>query len=116
LRLNVRENMPPIGGMTVVELNLYATGMSGNMVTVGATTGTVNFKSPDWNYTRMTVMAQASGVYGQCTIDLRTRALTAQPVAFSAGAITVNTTITGNNILNLSLSSGAAFQQVILHN
>lgn len=116
VRLNIRENIPPLGGMTVIELNYFATGMTGNLVTVGATTGTVNFKSPDWNYTKMTVQAQASGVYGQCTIDLRTRALTSQAVAFSAGAITVNTTITGNNILNLSLSAGAAFQQVILHN
>ncbi|WP_449541002.1 hypothetical protein [Enterobacter ludwigii] len=116
VRLNIRDNIPPLGGMTVVELNYYPTGMTGNLVTVGATTGTVNFKSPDWNYTKMTVIAQASGVYGQCTIDLRTRALTAQAVAFSAGSITVNTTITGNNILNLSLSAGAAFQQVTLHN
>lgn len=92
--------------MTVVELNYYPTGMAGNLVNVGATTGTVNFKSPDWNYTKMTAIAQASGVYGQCTIDLRTKALTAQVVAFSAGSITVNKTRTGNNIINLSLSSG----------
>lgn len=116
VRLNVRDNIPPSGGMNVVELNYYPTGMTGNLVTVGATTGTVNFKSPDWNYTKLTVLAQASGVYGQCTIDLRTRAITSQPVSFSAGSITVNTTITGGNILNLTLSAGAAFHQVTMHN
>ena len=113
-RLDISENISP-SSITVVEFNKVSLGQTQNLITPGATSASINYKSPDWNYSKMTVIAQASGVYGACEIDIRTRMVTSQNVAYSAGAITVNTALSGNNI-TLTLSSGAALAVVTMHN
>lgn len=113
-RLDISENISP-SSITVVEFNKVSLGQTQNLITPGVTSASINYKSPDWNYSKMTVIAQASGVYGACEIDIRTRMVTSQNVAYSAGAITVNTALSGNNI-TLTLSSGAALAVVTMHN
>lgn len=113
-RLDISENISP-SSITVVEFNKVSLGQTQNLITPGVTSASINYKSPDWNYSKMTVLAQASGVYGACEIDIRTRMITSQNVAYSAGAITVNTALSGNNI-TLTLSSGAALAVVTMHN
>ncbi|MCK7317167.1 hypothetical protein L8P35_10680 [Enterobacter cloacae] len=113
-KMDIRDNISP-SSMTVVEFNQLPQSQSANLITVGATSAVINYKTPDWNYSKMTVIAQASGVYGACEIDIRTRIVTSQNVAYSAGAITVNTALSGNNI-TITLSAGAALAIVTMHN
>ena len=113
-KMDIRDNISP-SSMTVVEFNQLPQSQSANLITAGATTAVINYKNPDWNYSKMTVIAQAGGVYGACEIDIRTRIVTSQNVAYSAGAITVNTALSGNNI-TITLSSGAALAVVTMHN
>lgn len=113
-RLDISENISP-SSISVVEFNKVSLGQTQNLITPGASTASINYKSHDWNYSKMTVVAQASGVYGACEIDLRTRQITSNNVAYSAGAITVNTAISGNT-LTITLSSGAALAIVTMHN
>ena len=113
-KMDIRDNISP-GSMTVVEFNQLPQSQSANLITAGATSAVINYKSPDWNYSKMTVIAQSSGVYGACEIDIRTRTVTSQNVAYSAGAITVNTALSGNNI-TITLSAGAALAVVTMHN
>lgn len=113
-KMDIRDNISP-SSMTVVEFNQLPQSQSANLITAGATSAVINYKSPDWNYSKMTVIAQASGVYGACEIDIRTRTVTSQNVAYSAGAITVTTALSGNNI-TITLSAGAALAVVTMHN
>lgn len=113
-KMDIRDNISP-SSMTVVEFNQLPQSQSANLITAGATTAVINYKSPDWNYSKMTVIAQASGVYGECEIDIRTRTVTSQNVNHSAGAITVTTALSGNNI-TITLSAGAALAVVMMHN
>jgi len=113
-KMDISDNISP-SSMTVVEFNQLPQSQSANLITVGATSAVINYKTPDWNYSKMTVIAQASGVYGACEIDIRTRIITSQNVAYSAGAITVNTALSGNNI-TITLSAGAALALVTMHN
>lgn len=113
-KMDIRDNISP-SSMSVVEFNQLPQSQSANLITAGATTAVINYKNPDWNYSKMTVIAQAGGVYGACEIDIRTRIVTSQNVAYSAGAITVNTALSGNNI-TITLSSGAALAVVTMHN
>lgn len=113
-KMDISDNMSP-SSMPVVEFNQLPLSQSSNLITPGVSSAAINLKSPDWNYSKMTVIAQASGVYGACEIDLRTRLITSQNVAYSAGAITVNTAISSNT-LTLTLSAGAALAIVTMHN
>ncbi|WP_336240356.1 hypothetical protein [Citrobacter werkmanii] len=113
-RIDIRDNISP-SGLTVTDLNEYMIGISGNLATTGAASAVVNYKSPDWIYTKLTVIVQAGGVYGSVTIDLRTRGMTSNAVAYTAGAYTINTTISGSTI-TLSATGGAVMHIVTLHN
>jgi hypothetical protein len=113
-KMDISDNISP-SSITVVEFNQLPQSQSANLITAGVTTAAINYKSPDWNYSKMTVIAQASGVYGACEIDIRTRIVTSQNVAYSAGAITVNTALSGNTI-TITLSAGAALAVVTMHN
>ena len=113
-RIDISDNISP-SGMTVTDLNEYILGISGNLATTGSASAVINFKAPDWIYTKLTVMVQAGGVYGSVTIDLRTRAMTSNAVAYTAGAYTINTAISGST-LTLTATGGAVMHIVTLHN
>ncbi|MFP2504649.1 hypothetical protein [Buttiauxella gaviniae] len=115
IRLDIRDNYSP-GGMTVVDLNLLPNQISANLVTSGVTTIPINFKSPDWNYTKMTVLVENAGVKGAVEIDLRTRVMTLTQVNYIAGAISILTTLSGSTLTIATGSAGATLQFITLHN
>ncbi|MEP9086112.1 hypothetical protein ABKU27_07490 [Enterobacter hormaechei] len=112
---NILDNVVPTLS-SVTELNYRTTGITTNLATPGNTTAVVNTKNGDWNYTKMTVMALASGVLGSVEIDLRTRFLTNNQVNYMAGAIAITTTLSGSTITIGVGTSGATLQFVTLHN
>lgn len=112
---NILDNVVPTLS-SVTELNYRTTGITTNLATPGNTTAVVNTKNGDWNYTKMTVMALASGVLGSVEIDLRTRFLTHNQVNYMAGAIAITTTLSGSTITIGVGTSGATLQFVTLHN
>lgn len=112
-RLDVRDNMSP-AGMTVVEFNPSTNGITGNLVTPGASSVVINYKSPDWIYGVMSVIVAVSGTNHAITIDLRTRDLTSTQVNYYAGTGALATTKSGSS-LTLTCT-GCTLQIVTLHN
>lgn len=112
---NIIDNVVP-SLTNVTELNLRTTGITSNLATPGSTTAVVNTKNGDWNFTKMTVVALSSGAYGAVDIDLRTRFLTNNQVNYTAGSISITTTLSGSTITVGVATSGATLQFVTLHN
>ncbi len=113
----IKDNVPPVvGATTVVELNYRTKGTSGNLATAGAPSTTINFKNPDWLYSKLSFAVQIGGVLGAADIDLRSRLLTNNPVTYKAGDYNVVTTVSGGNTIVLTPSGGAVMAYAQLHN
>ncbi|MFQ2374978.1 phage tail protein [Aeromonas caviae] len=111
---NIARNISP-SGIDAVDLNLIDSLATGNLVVAGATSVTVSYKVPDWNYKKISVIVQNNGVYGGCEIDIRTRVITNQEVSYMAGESKVVTRLVNGDIV-LSVSGGVVFHIVTMHN
>ena len=103
---------PPI--FTVTDFNRLPSAITGNLVTPGVTTVSIDYKSPDWLYSFMTVYITSGGnIYG-VEIDIKTRGLTSLPILYYAGPATLTSTRSGS-VLTLTVTTGT-LTLVTMHN
>ncbi|MRT11586.1 hypothetical protein GJV07_04700 [Enterobacteriaceae bacterium RIT711] len=116
IRYDNEENTSP-PTFPVVDFNRLANQRRVIPITAGATTVTFDVKLPDWNFSKVTIMANTSAGLGAIgTFDLTTRLLTPDSITFQVWTIAITTTITGSSLTLTIASSGASLKAVTLHN
>ncbi|MGM5670042.1 hypothetical protein [Enterobacter cloacae] len=116
LRYDNEENISP-SSFTVVDFNRLANQRRVISLTPSATTVTFDVKAPDWNFSKVSIMANTSAGIGAIgTFDLMTRLLTADPITFQVWTIAITTTMSGSNMTLTIASTGATLRAVTLHN
>lgn len=114
---DIRDNVLPDALTTITELNMLPSGFKLVPITVGSTSESVNFKSPDWNYSKMSILASdAGGIRYQLCIDIRTRDVTNQPVNLDVGTSggLISSTKSGS-VITLTCTN-CNLQTITLHN
>lgn len=112
-RYDLHDNISP-SGFSAVDFNPYRNGITDNLVTPGATTFSVNYKSPDWLYSVMTVIIDASGLRYLVDIDLRNRDISSINYTYPAGPATITSSKSGST-MTLTVTGGT-FQIATMHN
>lgn len=116
LRYDNEENISP-SSFTVVDFNRLANQRRVISITSGANTVTFDVKAPDWNFSKVSIMANTSAGIGAIgTFDLMTRMLTTDPITFQVWTIAITTTMSGSNMTLTIASTGATLRAVTLHN
>ena len=117
VRLDIHDNLTPVS-FTPVEFNMHTMGITyDGLITVGATSAEINYKSPDWNYGKMTIIASdGGGVRYEVMMDIRSRTITGYNVNYDIGTSGgfIATTVSGSSI-TLTCTS-CALQVVTMHN
>lgn len=114
---DIRDNILPDTLTTITELNMLPSGFKVVPITVNSTSETVNYKAPDWNYSKMSIIASdAGGVRYQMCVDLKTRDVTNQTVNLDVGTTggVISTTKSGSSLVLTCTSCN--LQAVTLHN